>query len=251
MFKFFRLIPTLIAYGVFIFGALSQGILIVILLHLFVWNKQKRTLAIRQCVKLSFKFFVWLCRVLGVFKVNFNNLDKLKNLNNKIIIANHPSLVDYVILTSCLPNNVSVMVKYKLTKSFMRFIIKALDYVHNEMDYSALKQNLSNNDNFLIFPEGTRTKDNTNYKFHRGFVHIALNQNLKIVPIHISCDVPGYLNSKFLDTNVPNTTPVFTIDVKDEIDPKDFQKEDTKESIVSRHLTKSLEEQYVKWNQAR
>ena len=127
-------------FGVFAFGAVLNGILIYLVLTLCCWQRRRRVLCFRYVVRLSFRFFLKLCGVLRAFSVQGPDFTALKDLKGAIFIANHPSLVDYIILSSRLPISTSVMVKAKLTHSFMRFVIYGLGYVTNECDPTGIDQ---------------------------------------------------------------------------------------------------------------
>ena len=77
------------------------------------------------------------------------------------VIANHPSLLDYVILASVM-NETDCLVKSALLRNpFVSGVIRAADYLINseaETLLRASQQRLAQGDTLLIFPEGTRTR---------------------------------------------------------------------------------------------
>ncbi len=76
------------------------------------------------------------------------------------MVANHPSLIDYVMLASVMPET-DCMVKSALLKNpFVSGVIRAADYLINDQADALLpasRQRLQQGDTILIFPEGTRT----------------------------------------------------------------------------------------------
>ncbi len=241
--RFFRTLATIFAYFCFIFGALLQGIIVYLFLTFFVWSKTKRQRYLRKCVKFSFRIFLFICSVLRVFKVKCCDLSILRDPKAKIIIANHPTLIDYVVLCSQLSENCNAMVKSKLLKGFMRPIIKHLGYVSNESSLDDIENVAKSHEELLIFPEGTRTKDPKALKFMRGAANISCRLNLSIYPIYIYCDEPGFLSSKFLNIYAPPKMPTIYVEVGEVIDPNSYIN-DEHLAVAARHLNQELEQLY-------
>ncbi|MGN1392492.1 MAG: lysophospholipid acyltransferase family protein [Succinivibrionaceae bacterium] len=238
-----KISATFLAYSIFFFGAITQGVLVYFLLLIFIRNKDKRKELLRGVVRLSFKFFIWLCSVLKVFHVHFNNFEKNNNECPKVIIANHPTLVDYVVLTSELSLKNNSMVKHSLTQGFMGPIIKHLGYISNQSPYEDIVKIFENKEDIVIFPEGTRTKDIDNLKFHRGAANIACRLKLNIYPIFVYCDTKDYLNKNFLSLKTPLRTPHIYVEVGEPIDINEYII-DNKNSLCARHLNVMLENLY-------
>lgn len=239
-----RTINTFILYFIFIFGALLNGVVIYFLLLLLVWNKETRKKALRYVVKLGFKFFIFLARILFVFRVDFVNLDKCNSFNGSLIVANHPTLLDYVILTSKLSVNTCSMVKRKLLDTFMRPIIKHLDYVNNEDSIELITNKTDQGEDILIFPEGTRTKDFNNVSFVRGVANLACRKGLKVVCLHIYCDDQGYLNRGFYSFKAPSKIPTYYIEYIDTLDSRYFVENESRLPIAARKFNEHLEKFY-------
>ncbi len=241
---FLRKLATLFVYAFFAFGAVFQGLFTYTVVVLFTRSPEKRKLRLRKCVSASFRFLLWLQSFLHVYKVRYINLSVLHQAKDTVFIANHPSLVDYVMIMAQLEANVCVMVKETLTQSFMRFVIAHLGYVHNKMGLDELHQALANKDNMLIFPEGTRTKDFAHVHFVRGAANFALRKQKNIIPIFIRCSEEGYLNRKFLDLHIPQRVPEFVVEVGTPIVVDKYINECATLAIAARHLTHDLEIMY-------
>lgn len=77
------------------------------------------------------------------------------------MVANHPTLIDYVILASVMPETDCLVKSALLRNPFVSGVIRAADYLINseaETLLSASQQRLAQGDTLLIFPEGTRTR---------------------------------------------------------------------------------------------
>ena len=138
----------------------------------------------RKLVRLSWGFFIWLCKISGYLKFQFDASGLGKS--GEIIIANHPSLLDVVFFLSSV-KNLNCVVKGELGKNiFLAFAIKACGYISNEDNEKLLKQSLNsleNGESLLIFPEGTRTKDDI--IFHKAPFFIAIKAAKILTPVII------------------------------------------------------------------
>lgn len=196
--------------GGFLIGAASFPILCIFL------PKRVQYCLFPNIVHKSWKFFVWILTFCKLIKINIENSQDLSGLHGHIIVSNHPSLIDIVILISMIPNTICI-VKGKLAHNFfMKFIINRI-YIVNNLDTTtlldectdALKRGL----NIIIFPEGTRTRfDSPKLALHRGFAHLAIKTKAPVLPILINL-YPRILgkNQKWYD--VSTSTVVYNLTV--------------------------------------
>ena len=111
----YRVIVATIYLAVFGLGALFISVIFFNLLSLVIRDKQKKVRISRTFTSASFRMYLKSGELIGIFKFNFHHLDKLKNDQKVIYIANHPSLLDFVILTA-IGKNTSCVVKSSLKK---------------------------------------------------------------------------------------------------------------------------------------
>ena len=64
----------------------------------------------RALVRASYRLFVWLARVTGLFRVALSPADRarLAQTHGRVIVANHLTLIDIVILIAFLPDSTSI-----------------------------------------------------------------------------------------------------------------------------------------------
>lgn len=147
----------------------------------------------RDIVRFSWRFFLWCARILGVIKyeyVEFEKLDSRKDSSNshdsRIFIANHPSLLDVVLIIAKI-RRINCVVKADLCKNpFLFAAIKASGYIPNTANEILLENSLSalnRGESLLIFPEGTRTKNSI--IFHKAASYIAINAAQSLAMIFI------------------------------------------------------------------
>ena len=154
-------------------------------------DKQKRRKAARFTVHLLFKFFVGLMGMLGIFKFTIADKKQFANLHGKLVLANHPTLIDVVVLISLIPNADCVVKAHLFSNPFMRGVIKSTGYISNDCPDGLLTDcaaSLASGNNVIVFPEGTRTTPGQALKFKRGAANIALRCRAEIVSvlIHVS-----------------------------------------------------------------
>lgn len=238
-----RLIATALCYIFFGLGGIFLSLFWFNLLLLIVWDKNKRTKIARYSISYSFRAFLKIAKFIGVLDYHVIGAEILNNDKGCIIAANHPTLIDYVLIASVMPE-VDCLVKRELLRNiFVRGVIKSADYLINDQGPSLLAESnirLGRGDSVLIFPEGTRTRPNENMRLQRGTANIAVRCQKDIRAVHIYCS-ENVLGKKSPWYNIPRNRPAFEVFVKNKIDIKQLDIVDTKEpSIAARHLNELL-----------
>ena len=177
----YRALISTLMIGGFGIGALFIAFIVVIIIRLCVRDRHLRCNFSRKFTLYSFRFYLYLGCLFKIFDIEIKGLEKIKDDKGVIYIANHPSLLDIVIMISFV-NNANCVAKASLKRNiFFSGIIYCNDYLLNsispEMMIENCRKSLSYGDNIIIFPEGTRTVDFDNIKFRHGFASIALNCN--------------------------------------------------------------------------
>ena len=96
-----RLLSKLSSFAVFGISSLILGTSLFPLFHVLAGFSEKRFNVIsRRFVNLFFRFFVKYIEVTGAMRLSVENRELLKGIKGKVVIANHPSLLDVVILFS-------------------------------------------------------------------------------------------------------------------------------------------------------
>lgn len=133
-----------------------------------------------------FKFFVKVATILGGIRLTVENKEALVNLRSKVVIANHPSLFDVVILFSLIPNADCIVKGELIQNKFISLIIKNL-YIPNNIPFEnqleLAQKSMDEGNNLIIFPEGTRTKPGEPWDFKKGAARFALYSKNDVIPI--------------------------------------------------------------------
>ena len=188
MIRFIRSVLCALCFCIFGLGGLLIGSAIFPIILLFYKSEQQRKI-FTNSIHISWRFFVWLLCFLRLIKINCPESKRLKSLRGTIVIANHPSLIDVVILVSKIPNSVCVVKESLFRNPFVRGVI-GKTYIANTMKPDEFIKNgsdvLSKGYNIVIFPEGTRTVPGKIIRLHRGFAYLGLATGADILPIKIT-----------------------------------------------------------------
>jgi len=239
-----RLLATGWSFVHLFVGALFLVIFVFPLLYLVPGTKQQKVARARKTVQLCFRQFIWEMCFLGVISLEQKELERLNQLKGAVLIANHPTLIDVVLIMALL-ENVNCIVKSSLWQSpFLGGVMRAAAYISNANDPEQLlddcAQVLSRGENIIIFPEGTRTVDDSQLKFQRGTAHIILHAKAKVQPILINCEPPT-LKKGDPWYKIPARKPHFTLQVLPAIEPEHQLDAKLMPSQASRQLTQLLQ----------
>lgn len=234
-----RWLGTALSYSVFGFGGILLSLFIAPSLYLLPGGGDARERRAQAVIHFSFKIYIEMMKVLGVLSYEIKNVDKLAS--SKLILANHPSLIDVVFLISLVPN-ANCVVKGALTRNpCIRYVIKVAGYIIND-DSDDLIQSASaafeKGHALIIFPEGTRTTPYQPVKLKRGAANVAIRTDVDITPVLIECS-PSTLTKNDRWYDVPKNKVRFRIEVKDPITVRDYI-ESHNPSKAARRLTNDL-----------
>jgi 1-acyl-sn-glycerol-3-phosphate acyltransferase len=116
----------------------------------------------RHVVRLSFRFYLtalrWLCQV----HIDLDELTALQQDGPLIVVANHPSLLDAVILLGSLPNASCILKASLLHNPLYGMGARMAGYVSNENPRRMIEASCSElrqGAHFVLFPEGGRTRE--------------------------------------------------------------------------------------------
>jgi 1-acyl-sn-glycerol-3-phosphate acyltransferase len=190
-----------------------------------------------------FGIFVWLLRHLGIMHLEMHNIEALRKAGPAIVIANHPTLIDVVVLVSCMPNANCIVKSALWTNPFYGGVVRAAGYISND-DPDALIDDcvasLADGTPLIIFPEGTRTVPGQPLRFVRGAAHIALKSRAAIQPVVLQCDPPTLTKGEKW-YKIPPRRFCFTISARPPLKVAEFNVDNEPSGIAARRLTEKLE----------
>lgn len=240
--KLWRTFATGMCFALFGIGGLVLTFFILPLLTLSSRNKELRELKAQKIIQTSFFLFCETMRLSGALDYKIVGAEKLKQDRNCLIVANHPSLIDYVLITSQLKQS-DCIVKDAIWKNpFMRGVVTSAGYIPNK-DPQILLENceerIKKGHVLLVFPEGTRTTDGITPVLQRGAAQIAVKTKSDLRIVHITVD-PIFLTKQSKWYQVPDTKPFFLVEVKDKVAIDEFINSEEPSSLAVRKLNKHL-----------
>jgi 1-acyl-sn-glycerol-3-phosphate acyltransferase len=106
-----------------------------------------------------------------------------------IIISNHQSVLDILLLISIHPNIILLTNKWVWNSPVFGFVVRMAGYhpiVEGvETSIEKLSKAVDNGYSIAVFPEGTRTPDGKLQRFHKGAFYLAQELGLDIIPVLI------------------------------------------------------------------
>ena len=186
-----RIIGTGIAFSVFMVTAAALHLTVFPLVRALPGPREHKKIRVRRVIQLSFRFFIKLCVMLGLIrKPNVTGLHNIPKTNPCILIANHPTLLDVVLLCSVF-RGCTCVVKNPLWKNkFLGGGARAAEYIPNRSGIQfvrACEAELRQGRSLIIFPEGSRSPENELRPFSRGAAYLALRTRVPIVPVVMTC----------------------------------------------------------------
>lgn len=113
-------------------------------------------------------------------------------------MANHPTLLDVVVLISRLPQADCVVKEGVRINPFMRGVVRTTGYISNaspDMLIEECSQVLNKDRTLIIFPEGTRSRPGEEMKFQRGAARIALRSKAPVQLVTVTCEPPALMKN--------------------------------------------------------
>lgn len=142
----------------------------------------------REFIRRSVGGWLRVARLLGTLDVDFPRAGELQGLRGTIVVCNHPSLIDALILLSILPNAVCIMRGDLSGSLVLGAITRMAGYVPNDSGRAMVREGsrtLKEGGNLLIFPEGTRTRTEPVNIFKKGFALVAEKSGVPIQTVLI------------------------------------------------------------------
>ena len=246
--RLWRTIATVFCFSVFATGGIligAGGIPIVWL----IWRKpEARHRVGRVILQKSFHLFVRLMNVSGVLRSNFEGLETLRKQGN-IVLANHPTLIDFVLLASVIPQADCFVKSALKTDWFKRWPVILAGYILNNQGESTIalcKESLDAGNNIIIFPEGTRTPPGRPVLFMKGAAQVAVRIQRDITPVLIQSTASN-LHKDGTWYLAPKDRVRITLRVKPEISIRPFMiARPDQPALAARDLNEHLQEYFNK-----
>ena len=243
---YWRLVGTGLAFSIFGLGGLFMALTIFPALMVILRNRAKRRKYAQLVICRGFRLFAWMLDITGVAEVKTRHIDRLRNASGVLIIANHPTLLDVVMILSQL-DRCQCVVKHQLFRNpFLFGVVRAAGFIRNDDNPENLitqaRHHLREGANIMIFPEGTRTPSKKKLgKLQRGVANIAIETQADLIPVVVHCNhdtlkkgVPWY--------RIPPSKIRYRLDVDHPLLFKDINDPDLPRAKQSRALTRFIKD---------
>jgi 1-acyl-sn-glycerol-3-phosphate acyltransferase len=242
-----RITAKLLSFLYFGLGSILLVVLFFPVMRLFLRPRERFRRYARRLVSFQFRVFILIMRGLQIVRLEADNRQAYRNLSSKIIVANHPSLLDVVMLISLIPNADCIVQGYT-SRTILRGVVKQL-YILSSLDFEEIcdscKQSLAEGNCIIIFPEGTRTPRSGPIPLKRGAARLALASGCGIVPLRIGGTDKYGLGKRdpWLAFN-PREKYVYRISMGEELSPGCFA--DLPVPVAARRLTGCIGDIFLK-----
>ncbi|MEW6707109.1 MAG: lysophospholipid acyltransferase family protein [Pseudomonadota bacterium] len=128
-----------------------------------------------------------------MLRIDSEALDALRDERGLIVVGNHPSMLDALILVARLPRSACIMKAELMRNVFLGAGARLARYIRNDSARGMIRlavQDLKAGGQLVIFPEGTRTTTNPVNPFRPGVTLIAKLAQVPIQTVFIDTDSP-------------------------------------------------------------
>lgn len=139
------------------------------------------------------------------FGLKVEGLNNLPPKNNFIVVANHASLLDPLVLLAAIPKRIYWLALRDLYRiSWLKWFIKKVEGVPTGRSSEKLISLLMKNKNVCLFPEGGVSRDGKLREFRRGAALLAIKTGRPIVP----CAILGSYEALPRTAKFPKFSPI-------------------------------------------
>lgn len=241
-----RRAATGLSFGILFGGGFLMAATLFPILRLAPGTQAERERRVRRAIGRMFRGYLRLLCGLRLIELRIDGAAKLSGAPARIIVANHPTLLDVVILAS-LFDEIRCVVKEELWRSpWLGGVMRAAGYVSNSLEGAALletcRRSLTDGCSLMIFPEGTRSPGGRPQRFQRGFANIALLAPADVQPVMLRCDPPTLAKGEPW-WMIPPRRPVFEVTVGDRLDTSARPVYEYR-AVAAREMVRDLERYY-------
>ncbi len=242
---YWRILITGLSFALFGVGGVLIAVLMTAFYYLTPFSTNTKQRMARKMISAIFRLYVNFMRQSGILTFEIRG-EQYLSVPGRLVVANHPSLLDVVFLISII-RNADCIVRQGLRRNpFMRGPILSAGYMGNDDPELVVNcsASLARGSELIVFPEGTRTSSDGPLKFQRGAANIAISSRCDITPILIECN-PATLRKHQRWYQIPPSPPHFIFTVLPPIAIAPYLNGDEVQGRRARKLTAFLERYFM------
>lgn len=177
----------------------------------------------RAMIAWGYGQFCRLAAFTGMMRLDAAVLDSLRDESGLIVVANHPSMLDAVMLMARLPRSACIMKASLMRNPLLGPGARLARYIRNDSAYGMIQcavLDLRAGGQLVMFPEGTRTTRSPLNPFHASFTLIARRAGVPIQAVFIDTDSP-YLGKGWPLWRLPPLPILFSVRMGRRFEPQD------------------------------
>jgi len=175
------------ALGFAVFGAMAPvlGLVGFPVARIRFRSALERELSMQRTVHHAARIFMGLLDSLGVMKSSSHGVERLREAGPKLVVANHPTIVDVLALLARLPQADLVVNVERASNPFLRGLIRSCGYLRNDGGLAIITEcaeRIRAGRSMIIFPEGTRSPKRGLHRLHlKGIFRFTGQKKLRTI----------------------------------------------------------------------
>lgn len=157
-----------------------------VIVSLVVSDRVRRRHLLRKSASYMLKGFFLVLERLRLVAVRWQNSEILERAQGCVVVANHPSVIDALIILARFPE-VNCLAKGELLERWCyRVAIDELGFIPQGVSSRVIEkcvETVESGEKVLIFPEGTRSSGAVVGEFSRGAAEVALRGGVRLIPV--------------------------------------------------------------------
>ena len=221
--KTWRLLMATTAFAIFGVCGVLFGYIVFPLLHVIA-DSDRAERWCRRTLQLGFRTFVSFLTFVGLLRCTLRGNTEPLTWRGVLIVANHPSLIDVIVLVSYLPDAICVVKEGVWHNPFYGRAVRAAGYIPRRQANEVVDQMASlilAGETVLLFPEGTRTPVGKKPLVRRGASLALVRANRPAVPVRLEI-FPSVLGKGYGLLHLPAQRIQYSLTVGSVVKPTDF-----------------------------
>ena len=147
----------------------------------------------RAAIAHGYRLYWRITHAVGMLELDAEALDALRDEGGLVVVANHPSMLDALMLVARLPRAACIMKASLIRNPFLGPGARLARYIRNDSAFGMVQlavKDLQDGGQLVLFPEGTRTTVQPLNPFHASFALIAWRAQVPVQAVFIDTDSP-------------------------------------------------------------